>query len=77
MKLEIEKSQGQSYYVVERLYNRPKKGYSWEDEGRTFSTVESAEEYIKMHASQCERYATDRFHVIKKESVEIVNVKFE
>lgn len=77
MKLEIEKSQGQAYYVVLRLFNRPKKGYSWEDEMRSFATVESAEEYIKMNASQCERYATDRFHIIKCESVELINVKME
>lgn len=70
--LYIEKVHQKPYYVVKRLYHT-KKGYEWIDEDTTFSTVERAEQHIKVALTQGMRGATNRFQIIMEQQVEFVD----
>lgn len=78
MKFEIDKSQGVEYYTIKELFYRGSiRGYSWEDVGRTFSSVKDAEDYVKTHAGQREKFSQGRFHIIKETSIELIVSKDE
>ena len=61
-----------SVYVILRLYN--KRGtYEWLEEPGSFSTVERAEAHIKTIGAMTPRNATNRFQIIERRQIELVD----
>lgn len=78
MKFKIEKSHGVEYYTIKELFYRgSRRGYSWEDVGRTFASVKDAEDYVRTHAGQREKFSQGRFHIIKETSIELIVTSYE
>lgn len=76
-KTNVEKNENEKpYYVIKRRYYNPKKGgYYWEDEDRTFNSINEAMDYIRVNAGQGMRYSEPVFKIFMETPVQMVTVE--